>query len=137
MKNPREPSTQKSPDGPHQNTKPLSREEAYDKARTEFYNFRLQEDVERRVGREEAEMTGAYFGMTNLEIGMQLEDEQYEKWRADAFKVMEAQRLRSGALAGDSPAPAVLDEEAFEQIPEQLPVDDKVAEAAQVDDDDD
>ena len=132
MNNPRKPSGQEPLD-----TYPLSRDEAYDQARREFYELRLQEDVERRVGREEAEMTGAYFGMTNLEIGMQLEDEQYEKWKEDSFKAMEAQRLRSGALAGDSSVPVVTDEEVFAQTTEELPADDKATEAEEAGNDDD
>ena len=92
---------------------PLSKNEAYDQARKEFYRLRLDEDVERRIGSEEAQMTGAYFGMSNLEIGMQLEDQQYEKWKEDAYKAMEAQRLRQGAQSGDSLVPEGVEEDAL------------------------
>ena len=59
---------------------------AYDQARKEFYALRLREDVERRVAKEEALATGAYFGKTNLEVGMELEDQEYERWKAWASK---------------------------------------------------
>ena len=125
MNNPLKPSSHEHPSGVPLDTRPLSRDDAYDQARRELYYFRLQEDLERRVGREEAEYMGAYFGMTNLEIGMQLEDEQYEKWKEDSYKAMEAQRLRSGARAGDSPLLDVADVDAFAEAPEELTVDDK------------
>ena len=59
----------------------ISKAAAYDQARREFYEERLQEDVERRIAKEEALATGAYFGKSVLEIGMELEDKMYEKWR--------------------------------------------------------
>ena len=54
---------------------------AYDKARKEFYELRLQEEVEQRVAKEEAQATGSYFGKSMLQIGMELEDQTYEKWK--------------------------------------------------------
>ncbi|KFY43486.1 hypothetical protein V494_01969 [Pseudogymnoascus sp. VKM F-4513 (FW-928)] len=68
---------------------------AYDQARHEFYAIRHQEDVERRVAKEEALATGAYFGKSMLEIGMELEDKTYESWKAWAkteVEVIEQQR---------------------------------------------
>jgi len=59
----------------------ISPAQAYDQARKEFYELRLQEDVERRVAKEEAEATGAYFGKSMLEIGMELEDKVFEEWK--------------------------------------------------------
>lgn len=59
----------------------ISPAQAYDQARKEFYELRLQEDVERRVANEEAEATGAYFGKSMLEIGMELEDKVFEEWK--------------------------------------------------------
>lgn len=69
--------------------------EAYDIARGEFYALRHEEDVERRVAKEEALSTGAYFGKSTLEIGMELEDQAYEEWKAWAtkeIKVFEQQK---------------------------------------------
>ncbi|KAI9367916.1 mitochondrial ribosomal protein S25 [Aspergillus egyptiacus] len=60
----------------------ISKIAAYDIARREFYRLRLQEDIERRVAAEEAEATGATFGPTQLEIGMELENQTFENWKA-------------------------------------------------------
>ncbi|KAI1117624.1 mitochondrial ribosomal protein S25 [Nemania sp. NC0429] len=54
---------------------------AYDIVRREFYALRHQEDVERRIAKEEAMKVGAYFGMSALDVGMQLEGVQYERWK--------------------------------------------------------
>lgn len=54
---------------------------AYDIARREFYRHRHREDIERRVAAEEAEASGATFGPRRLDIGMQLENEEYERWK--------------------------------------------------------
>lgn len=59
----------------------MTKSRAYDIARREFYRLRLQEDIERRVAAEEAQATGATFGPTRLEIGMQLENQQHEIWK--------------------------------------------------------
>ncbi|KAL9577480.1 MAG: hypothetical protein Q9212_006340 [Teloschistes hypoglaucus] len=59
---------------------------AYDQARKEFYERRLQQDVERRIAKEEAMATGAYFGKTVLQIGTELEDKVFEEWKVWATK---------------------------------------------------
>ena len=59
----------------------MTKSAAYDIARREFYRLRLQEDIERRVAAEEAEATGANFGPTYLDIGMELENQQHEVWK--------------------------------------------------------
>lgn len=61
---------------------PVTREQAYDMVRKEFYAIRHQQDIQRRVAAEEAHMVGAYFGKSKLEVGMQLEGETYDKFRA-------------------------------------------------------
>ncbi|KAL4927170.1 mitochondrial 37S ribosomal protein mS23 [Aspergillus undulatus] len=63
------------------NVPDMTKSVAYDIARREFYRLRLQEDIERRVAAEEAEATGANFGPTQLEIGMELESRVYENWK--------------------------------------------------------
>ena len=45
---------------------------AYDKARKEFYDLRRQEDIQRRIAAEEAEASGASFGPSILQWGMQI-----------------------------------------------------------------
>lgn len=75
--------------------------QAYDQARKEFYKVRLQEDVQRRVAKEEALATGAYFNKSTLDIGMELEDKQYEEWKAWAIKeVNETQQRRNAMYTG-------------------------------------
>jgi small subunit ribosomal protein S23 len=74
---------------------------AYDIARGEFYALRHEEDVERRVAKEEALSTGAYFGKSVLEVGMEIEDQAYEEWKAWATKEIEKnEQLRSSAYTG-------------------------------------
>lgn len=71
------------------NVEGMTSTKAYDIARGEFYTLRHEEDVERRVAKEEALSTGAYFGKSTLEIGMDLEDQVYEEWKAWATKEVE------------------------------------------------
>jgi len=74
---------------------------AYDQARQEFYALRHEEDVERRVAKEEALATGAYFGKSALEVGMELEDKAYEQWKEWAIKEITAtEQARSSAYTG-------------------------------------
>jgi len=74
---------------------------AYDIARKEFYALRLEEEVERRVAKEEALSTGAYFGRGALEVGMELEDKIYESWKEWATKEVETiERQRDAAYTG-------------------------------------
>jgi small subunit ribosomal protein S23 len=74
----------------------ISREEAYDLTRKEFYLLRQEEDIERRVAKEEARMVGAYFGQTFLQVGMHLEDMEHERWKKWAGSEME--KIRSEQL---------------------------------------
>ncbi|CAK7272747.1 mitochondrial ribosomal small subunit component [Sporothrix epigloea] len=60
----------------------LSKDQAYDVARREFYKLRHLEEVEKRVAQEEARMVGAYFDKSPLQIGMELEDKMYESWKS-------------------------------------------------------
>jgi len=75
----------------------LNEAQAYDKARKEFYFYRHREDVERRVTKEEALATGAYFGKGPIEIGMELENQQWEDWKAWALKEIEKEKQQAGA----------------------------------------
>ncbi|RDW60800.1 hypothetical protein BP6252_12183 [Coleophoma cylindrospora] len=79
----------------------ITHAQAYDTARKEFYALRHTEEVERRVAREEALSTGAYFGKTALEVGMEIEDKVYEQWKAWATSEVEAiDRQRNAAYTG-------------------------------------
>lgn len=97
------------------NTPDITKTEAYDIARREFYRLRLQEDIERRVAAEEAEATGAEFQPRMLDLGMELENEEFERWKE--WAQMEAQLLNQKAASfsgapesADSEDAAVLDE---------------------------
>ena len=88
--------------------------QAYDKARKEFYSLRHEEEVERRIAKEEALWTGAYFGKGPLEVGMELEDKTYEAWKEWAIKEVEAIDLQrasaySGIGTGDDEQAVVTD----------------------------
>ena len=104
--------------------------QAYDQARKEFYDLRLQEDVERRVAKEEATSTGAYFGKSALDIGMELEDQEYEKWKGWATKEVALAEQRQAAMytggveseemGGLDSNPAEY-EAALEEVSDQIP----------------
>lgn len=64
----------------------MSKRKAYDCARHEFYRLRQQEEIERRIAVEEARHVGAYFGKSRLDVGMQLEDQEFENWKTWAGK---------------------------------------------------
>lgn len=89
-----------------------SKAHAYDVARKEFYAARHRQDIERRVSREEALFTGAEFGPNALEVGMQLEDQKFEEWKAWAVKEIAQQKQLSGsAYSGLADESAELDVE--------------------------
>ncbi|KAL7624272.1 mitochondrial ribosomal small subunit component [Parahypoxylon ruwenzoriense] len=75
----------------------ITKEQAYDIVRREFYALRHKEDVERRIAKEEAQMVGAYFGKSYLQVGMELEDHQYELWKKWAGKQIEAVAIEQNA----------------------------------------
>ena len=64
----------------------MGKRKAYDTARKEFYRLRQEEEIQRRVALEEAKHVGAYFGKTRLDVGMQLEDQEFENWKIWAGK---------------------------------------------------
>ena len=69
-----------------ENVPGITKDMAYDQARKEFYRLRQEEDIERRIAKEEARMVGAYFGKTYLQVGMELEDRSYNAWKDWAGK---------------------------------------------------
>lgn len=87
------------------NVPDMTKPAAYDIARREFYHLRLQEDIERRVAQEEARATGAIFGPTMNEIGMELENKEYERWKEWSEKEAQIQNQKAAAFVGNS-APA-------------------------------
>ncbi|CAK1362686.1 37S ribosomal protein S25, mitochondrial [Cercospora beticola] len=74
---------------------------AYDQARKELYRYRHHREVEARVAREEAQATGAYFGLGPLEVGDLLEDKAFEDWKQWAIKqTQELKAMQSSAYTG-------------------------------------
>ncbi|KAI1923425.1 mitochondrial ribosomal small subunit component [Ophidiomyces ophidiicola] len=107
------------------NVPDITKGEAYDIARREFYSLRLQEDIERRIAQEEAMATGAYFGPDMLTTGMAMEDEMYEVWRewADRESQLASQRTASFtgvALDAEPAAEEILEAESDMEQPEPL-----------------
>lgn len=70
----------------------MPKSEAYDVARRELYALRQEEEVERRIAKEEAQFVGAYFGKTRLEIGHQIEGVEHERWKTWAATEIEKVR---------------------------------------------
>ena len=99
-----------------QNVSGLSKANAYDRARKEFYYLRLQEDTERRVAKEEALYTGAQFGPSAMDIGRQLEDQEYERWKVWAQKQVEEQQQRQAAMYTGTDTGDMADAEPAEEI---------------------
>lgn len=81
---------------------------AYDKARHEFYKLRMKEETELRIAKEEAMATGAYFGKSYIEIGMDLEDKEYERWKEWAKK--EIQTLENVRNSAYTEGPSTMEE---------------------------
>ena len=83
----------------------MTKGSAYDQARREFYEQRMQEDVERRVAKEEALATGAVFGKSMVQVGGELEDQAYERWREYAENTLVESERASISNAGRMSAP--------------------------------
>lgn len=82
----------------------IKEDAAYDIARKEFYDLRRQEEVRMRVAAEEAESTGAMFGKTPLQWGIQVENKHYDDWERWAKEQVVLQDQRSAAFAGNTMA---------------------------------
>ncbi|KAK3684026.1 mitochondrial ribosomal protein S25 [Podospora appendiculata] len=85
----------------------MTKQAAYDAARKEFYKLRQQEDIERRIAVEEARMTGAYFGKTTIQFGLDIEDREYEAWKrwaATQIAKLDAERNQVHTSVVDVPA---------------------------------
>lgn len=85
-----------------QTTPDITVSEAYDKARREFYAVRRRDEILRRVAAEEAQSTDAVFGKSLNQIGMQLENEQYNDWEEWSRKMVVEQAQRTAAFAGET-----------------------------------
>lgn len=80
----------------------ITPQQAYDKARKEFYAIRHEREVEVRVAREEALATGAYFGKTRIQLGLEEENRTYEAWKAWATnEVNIVEQQKNAAYTGN------------------------------------
>lgn len=77
-------------------TQPLSIFEAYDKARYEFYQLRMQEEMDSAVSREESTLYGAVYPVTNLEWGLQQEQQYINDWAQVAQEKTKIARANEG-----------------------------------------
>jgi small subunit ribosomal protein S23 len=75
----------------------MTRDQAYDSARRELYGLRHKEEVEKRVAQEEARMVGAYFGRSQLQVGRELENMEYEKWKRWAERMQAKQDAQNNS----------------------------------------
>jgi small subunit ribosomal protein S23 len=89
---------------------------AYDKARKEFYQLRLDQDIERQVAKEEALHYDAYFDVGEIDRSVIKESAAFEDWKVWAKTEVEKDRqLQSGAAAGEATEPEEEEEEEEDQ----------------------
>lgn len=101
------------------NVPDITKSEAYDIARREFYRLRLQEDIERRVAAEEAEATGAEFGPKMLDLGMELENQEFERWKDWAKLEAQVMNQRAASFTGAPESAESEDAAALEDTAEE------------------
>ncbi|KAI0407816.1 37S ribosomal protein S25 [Xylaria palmicola] len=107
------------------NVQGMTEAKAYDMVRREFYALRHAEDVERRIAKEEAMKVGAYFGKSALQVGMEIEDLQYDNWKKWAGRQIQTVHAAQDAAytnfgeTGEADAAAELPEEDPELEPQQ------------------
>lgn len=97
---------------------------AYDKARKELYRTRHAREVESRIAKEEARAFGAFFGKGPLEVGMELEDQQYANWVEWAKKEQQAlSQQQSSAYTGDEAENAATEtgQDELDYVSDQVP----------------
>lgn len=78
------------------NSEDLSLQDAYEKAKLEFYRLRIEQEIEEQVSKEENEMFGAGYKESPMEFGAAVEQKFIDKWKIDATeatKVIEASRV--------------------------------------------
>lgn len=82
----------------------MTRSRAYDESRKKFYKLRHFEDVERRIAKEEALHSGAYFGLGPNAVSEKLENAKFEKWKVWATEraTLRDQQRMAGYSGADS-----------------------------------
>ncbi|KAI8949298.1 mitochondrial ribosomal protein S25 [Xylaria longipes] len=102
------------------NVEGMTEEKAYDIVRREFYALRQEEDVERRIAKEEAMKVGAYFGMSSMQVSMELEDQQYENWKKWAGRQISNVQSEKDAAYTNFGATEEADADSSDAIAEEL-----------------
>lgn len=100
----------------------MEKMQAYDKARKEFYDLRMQEDIERRIAIEEARATGAHFGKGYMDIGIELEAKALADWKEKAIELLTLKAGQKAAFSGgteveDEPVAAPAEDATEEETP--------------------
>lgn len=75
----------------------LTTRDAYDIARKEFYQLRMQEDITRRIAAEEAMAVGAVFDKHYVDIMFEREGKVVEDWRVKAAGDLALRKHRRNA----------------------------------------
>lgn len=87
--------------------------EAYEQAKYEYYQLKIQQETETAVAREQGEMFGAVYAATHNSRGVAEEDRAIQEWKADAARhteVLRAKRSDNGS-ASEAEAPEELTED--------------------------
>lgn len=84
-----------------ENTPDITVEEAYDVARKEFYTLRRQEQIRRKVAREEALHMGAQPEKSILQWSMQIENKHYDDWEAWSREQVMELTQKNAAFSGE------------------------------------
>lgn len=83
----------------------MGRDKAYDKVRREFYRLRQEEEIEKRLALEEAKHVGAYFGKSRIDVGLMLEDHEYENWKVWAGKETKRREMNNNTVEEEEAEP--------------------------------
>lgn len=87
------------------NVPDITVDQAYDVARREFYTLRRQEEVKRRIAKEEAMHMGAEPEKGVLEWSVPIEDAMYKDWEDWSKQQVSEQISRNAAFSGAVTAP--------------------------------
>lgn len=89
----------------------ITKAQAYDQVRREFYSIRQREEIEKRIAQEEARMVGGYFGKSRLDVGFELESREYGRWKSWALaETAKEETARSQAYTAFGEADTMADE---------------------------
>lgn len=83
-----------------QNVPDMTKDQAYDLARREFYIIRRQEQIAARIAKEEAEHMGAQMERGPNEWSVAIEDKQYLTWEQWASSQVLEQAQKNAAFSG-------------------------------------